>query len=289
MSPRGSSQQYGRWFIFTGFLPRILLVLTVLGVIAWAVYAWALTGKYEWKGRPWVRLQAGEVIAESTLAVKDSTLCDFYMPDDSATAHLAGWADSSNFALNAESLGGTIVPDDVLLSSRIDSTSNNFYHLGQLFLQGHVTISQDKWFYLKNSSTSLLGYDDAGDARVEWLNANGVEILVHAETLLFESDGEVGPLAIFADSSGDDVLTIYNGGGIALHKDWCGLDEWGASLTADTIEIIGVTAACPAFVTPHEVLSENVAAITKTDTLIVTRVVGGEVTDEGYSYLVMRP
>lgn len=288
MSPRGSSQQYGRWFIFTGFLPRILLVLTVLGVIAWAVYAWALTGKYEWKGRPWVRLQAGEIIAESTLAVKDSTLCDFYMPDDSATAHLAGWADSSNFALNAESLGGTVVLDDVLRSDRIDSTSNNFYHLGQTFMEGHITISQDKYVYVKNSGTSGYRYDNS-DARVEWTNANGVEWYLHAETLLVESDGEVGPLAVFSDSSGDDVLTIYNGGGIALHKDWCGLDEWGAELTVDTLVIPGITSACAALITPHEFSSTHVAATTTDDTVFVYRVLGGEVTDDGYSYLVMRP
>ena len=177
--------------------------LTVIGflVAIWTIAfcVWPLSGMYEWKNRPWVRLQAGEVIVESTLVVEDTIATDFIVPDDSGTVHLAGWADSSSWAdtsawadssshaLNADSLGGTIVVGDVVL------------------------------------------------------------------------------------------------------KDWAGLDEWGASLTADTIEIIGVTAACPAFVTPHEVLSENVAAITKTDTLIVTRVVGGEPTDDGYSYLVMRP
>lgn len=261
------------------FLPFLFVAIVVI-----MVYASDLTGKYDWLGRPWVRLQAAEVIVESTLVVQDTTKCDFYQPDDSSTAHLAGWADSSNFALNADSLGGTIVPDDVLLSTRIDSTSYNFYHIGQTFLQGHVTLSQDKYFYLKNSSTSTLEYDGT-DTRVEWNSANDVELWIRAETLLIQSIGEVGPAVVFSDSSGDEIMAIYNDGGFSILKDYAGVGTWANGATVDTIELIGLDGASLVLVTPR-VTGFTVHGWCITDTAFVGRDV--DVGDDTYNYLIVR-
>lgn len=261
----------------------ILIAFIVIGLIAYGVDA--LTGKYEWKGRPWVRLQPAEVIVESTLVVKDSIRADFIVPDDSSTVHLAGWADSSNFALNADSLGGSIVADDVLLSSRIDSTSYNFYHLGQTFLQGNVTISQDKYLFLKNSTTSSLKYDGT-DGRVEWINANDVELVVRAETLLVESDGEVGPAVVFSDSSGDDLLTIYNEGGITLAKDWQGIGIWAANNFSETLAVVGITTSSIVLVTSCNTGIGYLSWDCWTDTCIVGRTV--ETLQDSFGYLILK-
>lgn len=278
--------EFTTWYKRLQVISRILLLtafVCLVALVAWSVAD--LTGKYEWKFRPWVRLQAAEVIVESTLVVQDSTLCDFYMPDDSATAHLAGWADSSNFALNADSLGGAIVPDDILLSSRIDSTSNAFYFLNQTYMKDHINLDQNKYIFFKNSSTSYMRFNNSTN-QMQIGSKDGIAFHVWAETLLMTSMAEAGPCAIFKDSTGDAVMTIYNEGGITLAKDWQGMGIWSGTNAMETLAVVGISTASIALVSPCNSDNGFMSWDCWADTCTVTR--SAALAQDSFGYLIVK-